>query len=1275
MPPAAEAPKGTARRDVLLGIQKKAQSKWDEKKAFEVDAPEGNWDGGKFLVTFPYPYMNGKLHLGHAFSLSKAEFAAAYQRMLGKKSLFPFAFHCTGMPIQAAAFKLQKEYKLYGSPLPNFPPSPPEVVLMDAENGAITIGWKAPTCTGGHELTGFKILVRAGPAGEAEYAEKTVVDAKGAAPGAQFDATIDGLTVGSQYGFIVESVLAGGVSGTKSKELGKSADGKHPLALLAPKGGGDDKKKGGGGKPAGKPAKVVAKTGGMMTQWDILKSMGLSSEECLPFVDPVYWLQYFPPLGKKDLIAFGAGVDWRRSFITTDYNPYYDSFVRWQFQKLRANGDFIAFGKRPSIFSEADGQPCMDHDRDKGEGVGPQEYTALKIEVLEPLPAALAPLQGKKIYALAATLRPETMCGQTNVWILPEGEYGCFAASDNQVYICAQRAARNMAFQGIFPTEEGKIGAKLDCLLTVKGQSLIGARVKAPTTKYDAVYMLPLTTISMTKGTAIVTSVPSDSPDDYAAFMDLKNPKKREFYGVDASWVEPFELIPIITAEIDGEDRTCCAEYMCTKLKVQSQKDVDKLHEAHDIVYTAGFYKGVMTAGPFTGLSVQEAKPKCKAAMCAAGQAFTYLEPEGLVTPRSTPDVECVVALVDQWYLKYGEEQWAKAVSAHLEKMECFNPQVHKAFRDAIGWLSDWACSRSFGLGTRMPWDDQFLIESLSDSTIYMAYYLVAHFLQGGDLNGRETGPSGIKPEQCTEAFWDTVMLGKKYDKALGIDEGLIKKMRNEVSFWYPMDLRVSGKDLIPNHLTMSLYNHAAVWKDEPSMWPLGIFCNGHVQVDAEKMSKSKGNFITMEGAIELWGSDATRFTCADAGDGILNANYDRVVADRAILSLTTELEWLTDILGGKKMKGVTGPALRAKGAAPVWLDAWFANQMVVLCHEAADKYQTMRFKEALKVGYYLMQEARDRYRAGTAHVGADEALVRQWAEWQALFMVPITPHWSEAMWELLGKSGCIVQARWPSPKVKEDAQISAAGEYLFEVAHKLAAALANMGKKKPAKGKEPEPVEKPNQVNLYVAQRFPRWKEIVLDLLLKHFNEETSEVSAEVMPMINKNEELKAFNKGKQVPQFAAMVREEAKSKGKAALALSMPFDELSTLTNNLPYLCATLNVAKIHLYTDASESYPQPEVQQAAVPGKPSPHFYFSEDLSGPPPPAVDVTPTPAAPAPAAEPAGKKPTCFEYLESHEIATVLNAAVNKLGTEQPSDPYTWLSKHLAGVAAERKKK
>jgi leucyl-tRNA synthetase len=57
-----------------------------------------------------------------------------------------------------------------------------------------------------------------------------------------------------------------------------------------------------------------------------------------------------------------------------------------------------------------------------------QEYTAIKMRLLEPLPPVLVSLRGKSIFALAGTLRPETMCGQTNAWILPDGEYGAFEA-------------------------------------------------------------------------------------------------------------------------------------------------------------------------------------------------------------------------------------------------------------------------------------------------------------------------------------------------------------------------------------------------------------------------------------------------------------------------------------------------------------------------------------------------------------------------------------------------------------------------------------------------------------------------------------------------------------------------------------------------------------------------------------------------------------------------------------------------------------------------------
>lgn len=64
--------------------------------------------------------MNGRLHLGHSFSLSKAEFAVGFEKLMGKNALFPFGYHCTGMPIKACADKLKREIELYGNP-PQFP--------------------------------------------------------------------------------------------------------------------------------------------------------------------------------------------------------------------------------------------------------------------------------------------------------------------------------------------------------------------------------------------------------------------------------------------------------------------------------------------------------------------------------------------------------------------------------------------------------------------------------------------------------------------------------------------------------------------------------------------------------------------------------------------------------------------------------------------------------------------------------------------------------------------------------------------------------------------------------------------------------------------------------------------------------------------------------------------------------------------------------------------------------------------------------------------------
>ncbi|KAG1748215.1 hypothetical protein EDB19DRAFT_1825913 [Suillus lakei] len=57
--------------------------------------------------------MNGSLHLGYAFNISKIEFAPGYQRLLGKRVSFPYGLHVTGMPIKAAADTIIRKMEVF----------------------------------------------------------------------------------------------------------------------------------------------------------------------------------------------------------------------------------------------------------------------------------------------------------------------------------------------------------------------------------------------------------------------------------------------------------------------------------------------------------------------------------------------------------------------------------------------------------------------------------------------------------------------------------------------------------------------------------------------------------------------------------------------------------------------------------------------------------------------------------------------------------------------------------------------------------------------------------------------------------------------------------------------------------------------------------------------------------------------------------------------------------------------------------------------------------
>ncbi|KAJ7944735.1 Leucine--tRNA ligase, cytoplasmic [Quillaja saponaria] len=1012
--------------------------------------------GEKFFGNFPFPYMNGYLHLGHAFSLSKLEFAAAYHRLRGANVLLPFAFHCTGMPIKASADKLAREIQQYGNP-PVFP-------------------------------------------SEVEEQEDQHVE-------------------------------------TEETNSGAPPD-----------------------KYKGKKSKVASKSSGQVFQWEILRSFGISDSEISDFQQPHKWLTYFPPLAVKDLKAFGLGCDWRRSFITTDMNPYFDSFVKWQMRKLKSMGKIVK-DVRYTIFSPFDGQPCADHDRATGEGVQPQEYTIIKMEVLPPFPSKLGDLEGRKLFLAAATLRPETMYGQTNAWVLPDGKYGAFEINDTDVFILSNRAALNLAYQ-----KHSRVPEKPTCLAELTGYDLIGLSLKSPLSMNDIIYALPMLSILMDKGTGIVTSVPSDAPDDYMALHDLKSkPALRAKYGVKDEWILPFEVIPIIHVPEFGNK---CAETVCLQMKIKSQNEKEKLAEAKKQTYLKGFTEGTMLVGEFAEKKVQEAKPLIRSKLLEIGQAIMYSEPEKRVISRSGD--ECVVALTDQWYITYGETEWKKLAEECLSSMNLYSDETRHGFEHTLDWLNQWACSRSFGLGTRIPWDEQYLVESLSDSTIYMAYYTIAHFLQNGDLYGKNE--SSVKPEQMIDEVWDYIFCAGPYPKASVIASSIIDQMKQEFEYWYPFDLRVSGKDLIQNHLTFSIYNHTAIMPKHH--WPRGFRCNGHIMLNSEKMSKSTGNFKTLNQSIEEFSADATRFSLADAGDGVDDANFVFETANAAILRLTKELAWYEDVL-------VAESSMRT-GPPSTYADRVFANEINIAVKMTEQHYHGYMFREALKTGFYDLQAARDEYRFSCGAGGYNRDLVWRFMDVQTRLITPICPHYAEYVWrELLKKDGFVVKAGWPSADAP-DLKLKSSNKYLQDsivLMRKLLQKQILGSKKANKKGAPITSLTEDNKLKglIYVNEHFDGWKEECLRILQSKFDDKNRSFAPdkEILEALQQSSIGQATN-FKQVQKlfmpFLRFKKDEATAIGIQALDLRLPFGEIEVLKENLDLIKRQIGLEEVEVLSAAA-------------------------------------------------------------------------------------------------------
>lgn len=1082
----------TTRRDTLIEIEKKYQEIWEKEKPFEVDAPTNedisygtSWDElhekyPKFFASMAYPYMNGVLHAGHVFTYSKVDFAVGFERLNNKRSLFALGFHCTGMPICAAADKLKREVELFG---PDFSGVPAETEEENAE--------------------------------EEKPKENTKTD---------------------------------------------------PTKFSA------------------KKSKVQQKTGRAKYQFEIMQQLGISKEEIAKFQDPYYWLDFFPPLVEKHVKSLGGRVDWRRSMITTDKNPYYDAFIRWQTNRLRELGK-IKFGKRYTIYSIKDGQPCMDHDRQSGEGVLPQEYTGIKIEVTEFTDAALEhfkaenfDLNGKKVYLVAATLRPETMYGQTCCFVSPKINYGVFKASDNEYYICTERAFKNMSYQDLTPTRGDFASAT-----TVNGSLLVGSKIHAPLAVHETLRVLPMETILENKGTGVVTCVPSDSPDDYVTTRDLFN--KPEYYKIQKEWVIE-EPVPIVKTEKYGDK---CAEFLVKQLKINSPKDAVQLAEAKELAYKEGFYNGVMTIGKYKGESVEVAKPKVKQDLVNSGEAFVYNEPENVVMSRSGDS--CIVSLEDQWYLDYGEENWKEQALECLAQMKTFHPETNNAFEGVLNWLKNWALSRTYGLGSKIPWDEKYLVESLSDSTIYQSFYTICHLLHS-DFNGSVVGPLGIKAEELTDETFDYIFCRGDSKKNISIPDEKLNLLRREFEYFYPMDQSISGKDLIPNHLTFYIYCHVALFKK--TFWPAGIRCNGHLMLNNAKMSKSTGNFYTLEQLVEKFGADASRIALADSGDTVEDANFDESNANAAILRLFNLKEWFEEMARTKDTLR-TGPFN--------FFDRAFDNEMNQLIQLTYENYDITYYKAALKTGLFDYQYARDFYRdiSVSTGVGLHRDLVFKYIETQVVLLSPIAPHFTDFVYrEILKKTTSIHDAKWPIPEAAVSSELTFALQYIRQLQRTVREAEGAALKKK-KNGSADVDKDQPCVLSIYVCSSFPEWQQKYVAIAKKLYEE----------GKLDDMKEVKSHIEGKDMKRAMPFINELKKQltveKATEVFNRELLFDEIDVVrqaVESLKKAPTFVNIDKVQVIsfqngsTKAKEILTDTEVElpskvksiDNAVPGQPA-------------------------------------------------------------------------------------
>ena len=855
-------------------------------------------------------------------------------------------------------------------------------------------------------------------------------------------------------------------------------------------------------------------------------------------VDPTLWPKLEDPefaarfLGQNYLSVFrrmGLLVDESTYTVTTDED--YRAFIRWQLGQLKHRGALIQkthFAPACPICGPVAVDPS-ETDLSKGGTAEIVRFTCLAFRLED----------GRTL--LAATLRPETVYGVTNVWV-PEHEPLTVWHHENRTFLVNRTGATHLVEQ-----HGGRIGH------TVPPAELEGKMATVPLVgRRVPVFGSPL--VDPHVGTGVVMSVPAHAPADALGLARL-SPRLRETLPPPPVIlaVPPAGELPASERAL-GEGKGTPAERANRATGAKSLSDAEALREATERLYRLEFARGTMTVPDLLGVPVAEARERVEERLTREGLSIGLQQFSEPVICRNGHEV-LIRRIPHQWFLHYGDPEWKAITRAILPRLEILPEGYARDFPAILDWFDDRpATRRGRWLGTPFPFDPEWIVEPIADSTFYPAYFVVK----------RLVARHQIPLERLTPAFFDFVFLGEGPGEPT-VDRALLEEIRSEFLYWYPLDLNIGGKEHRRVHFPPFVMTHARLLP--PDLAPRGILSHGWVVTETgTKLSKkdvsAKGGPIPpISEAIDRWGADALRLQYVSSVLPEFDIEWDPALADAA----TDRLEDIARMVRES----------RGDSAGEPELDAWLLSEMHGIVRGAGEAFRSIRLRDAAELVYVRVPTLLRRYYARGGVAG--EATDRVGKAWIRL-LAPITPHLAEELGE--GRFETIV-ARQPWPAAEEFPQAPRAEEverYLERVEEDLRNVLRPVLERGEAV---------PDSLLFYVAAP---WKREVESWLRESLDRGESPNVATIMPRALTHPEL-ASHRG-EIAAYVQRVLPLLRSEGGS---LPPVLDEVGILRAAEGYLARRLGVKEmsVHRETEAAAVDPLSR-RERARPGRPA--FYLA-------------------------------------------------------------------------------